>query len=397
MGNLVKKLLKGIRRRWHGDIYSQIDEVKRQLVLSPPTAIKDGPELQKIYSALQDEESRVWFWGRLEYSMKGSMAGMYKAMMKLKFPSEEYKTVIDFLIENTIQKKKLYLYGLSGRFNYVLPRSILGLINLGIEISGVCLKNSDQEIEKQFNLPVISEDELLLVKNKPDAAVVVCNNGQDRDKLVENLLDSGFSRNQFFLLIRWYYWQYFGGDIMIPSSHEIFVDAGVLDLGSSRDFIQWCGGNYDHIYAFEPDITCFSECSRMLEAGNPFIKEKISFLNKGLSDKNIKLKFYQDPHGGAHITPNGGSEIETVALDEILNGKPVTFIKMDIEGSELAALKGAKNTIGKWKPRLAISIYHKPEDVIEIPLYILSLVPEYKMYIRHHMTFCDETVLHCVI
>lgn len=69
---------------------------------------------------------------------------------------------------------------------------------------------------------------------------------------------------------------------------------------------------------------------------------------------------------------------------------------MDIEGSEMEALKGAENTIGKYKPRLAICVYHKPEDIIEIPLKILELNPEYKLYLRHYSYIHTETVLYAI-
>ena len=68
-----------------------------------------------------------------------------------------------------------------------------------------------------------------------------------------------------------------------------------------------------------------------------------------------------------------------------------------IEGAELEALKGAKETIQRDKPKLAVCIYHRPEDMVEIPLYIKQLVPDYKLYIRHHSNTAGETVLYAVM
>ena len=87
-----------------------------------------------------------------------------------------------------------------------------------------------------------------------------------------------------------------------------------------------------------------------------------------------------------------------MSVDETVDpADKITMIKMDIEGSELEALKGAKKTIQRDKPKLAICIYHKPEDMADIPLYIKELVPEYKLYIRHHSNFATETVLYAVM
>lgn len=84
-------------------------------------------------------------------------------------------------------------------------------------------------------------------------------------------------------------------------------------------------------------------------------------------------------------------------IDDVVHEK-VTFIKMDVEGSELKALHGAKKSIKKHLPRLAISIYHKPEDIVEIPEYILSLHNGYQFYIRHHVPWLNnETVLYAVL
>ena len=69
---------------------------------------------------------------------------------------------------------------------------------------------------------------------------------------------------------------------------------------------------------------------------------------------------------------------------------------MDVEGAELESLKGAQKVIQRDKPKLAICIYHKPEDMVEIPLYIKELIPEYKLYIRHHSNYIFETVLYAI-
>ena len=74
----------------------------------------------------------------------------------------------------------------------------------------------------------------------------------------------------------------------------------------------------------------------------------------------------------------------------------ITHIKMDIEGAELNALKGAKNIIQRDTPILAICVYHKIQDFVEIPNYILSLVPDYKLYLRHHNISGTETVLYAI-
>lgn len=94
----------------------------------------------------------------------------------------------------------------------------------------------------------------------------------------------------------------------------------------------------------------------------------------------------------------GGVKIMATSIDNVLDGKKATFIKMDIEGSELMALRGAKNTITKWLPKLAISVYHKNEDMLEIPQYINDIaLNKYDFYLRHHHSLCqNETVLYCI-
>ncbi len=89
-------------------------------------------------------------------------------------------------------------------------------------------------------------------------------------------------------------------------------------------------------------------------------------------------------------------EIPVCALDEICVDNDVSFIKMDIEGSEKNALIGAENTIRRCKPKLAISIYHKNEDIWELPEMILQMNENYRLYLRHYSLAGEDTVLYAI-
>ena len=84
------------------------------------------------------------------------------------------------------------------------------------------------------------------------------------------------------------------------------------------------------------------------------------------------------------------------AIDEILQGEEATYIKMDVEGAELRALYGAEKTIRTYRPKLAVCMYHKPEDLVTIPQYIYSIRDDYRFYIRNHSPYGIEMVLYAV-
>jgi hypothetical protein len=88
---------------------------------------------------------------------------------------------------------------------------------------------------------------------------------------------------------------------------------------------------------------------------------------------------------------SSGEPITVVPIDDLVQtGERVTFIKMDVEGAELESLKGAEKTICRDRPKLAVCIYHKREDMVEIPLFIKKLVPDYKLYVRMHANDGNE-------
>lgn len=135
--------------------------------------------------------------------------------------------------------------------------------------------------------------------------------------------------------------------------------------------------------------------------------EKINIMGKfvcypyGLSDKSGTVAIVAGDRNSSIVENNINNMEEKVAaqvktLDEVLSDKRVTFIKMDIEGAELGALKGADKIIKTQKPILAICIYHSASDMINIPLYIKEIVPEYQIYIRHYTNEMFETVCYAI-
>lgn len=184
-------------------------------------------------------------------------------------------------------------------------------------------------------------------------------------------------------------------DIFEPVENEILVNAGSYDGRTDLEFLVWGGDKIKRIYAFEADSSNAEKCKEFIKE---YCDERVVLIPKGCWNETTQL-FISSGAGtpGGHLEETGENVVDVTTIDSVVNGEKVTFIKMDIEGAELNALKGAKNTIIKNRPRLAICVYHKYADIFEIPQYILSLVPEYRFYLRHYTTVEWETVLyaHC--
>jgi FkbM family methyltransferase len=188
---------------------------------------------------------------------------------------------------------------------------------------------------------------------------------------------------------------YFGEEYLRTVENEVYIDAGAYNGDTIKRFLKFCDKKYKKIYAFEPDPNNY----KVLE--DNIRKERIynsHLIKKGTWNKSDTLLFSLSGMG-SKIKETGVSSVEVVAIDEVVKDDVVTFIKMDIEGAELCSLQGARKTIQRDKPRLAISVYHKREDILTIPLYIHSLVPEYRFFLRHHTTGLDyyDTVLYAVL
>lgn len=191
---------------------------------------------------------------------------------------------------------------------------------------------------------------------------------------------------------------YFDDEIVRLSEKECFVDCGSYIGDTTEDLVRRIPGFHGNIYQFEIDPKIYENLCWNMEK----YKEKINIeiFPFGVSNEETEI-LLENGEGNSHILQAGShsniikSQVRT--LDKMLQDKKITFIKMDIEGSELKALHGAKNIIWNQQPTLAICLYHKPEDIFQIPLYLKSLVPEYKIYIRHYSDMMWDTVCYATV
>lgn len=179
--------------------------------------------------------------------------------------------------------------------------------------------------------------------------------------------------------------QYFENFLYLSEDDEVFVDVGGFDGFTSQEFIKKCPG-FRAVYFFEPDTENFVVAKNRLDK-----YENVHLLQMGLSNQKETLKFSSGGSISA-ISEDGDIEIEVDALDELVDDA-VSFIKMDIEGAEGMAIEGARKTILKNHPRLAICVYHKDTDFWKIPEQVLLIRHDYNVYLRHYTEGVAETVM----
>lgn len=197
--------------------------------------------------------------------------------------------------------------------------------------------------------------------------------------------------------------QYFDNDFFDYKDGEVLVDCGAFDGNSITSFkrqMKKRNITYKKLIAFEADSK---------NAG--LLKENIEdnclvLVNAGVWSKDGTLNFITRGDGSSMVVDANDLDVEQYgnhisipvkAIDNVRECDDATLIKMDIEGSELEALRGAKELISKKRPKLAICIYHSDEDMLRIAEYIHELVPEYKLFVRQHTNGVNETVLYATL
>lgn len=193
--------------------------------------------------------------------------------------------------------------------------------------------------------------------------------------------------------------QYFCLPQFTGAGRERYVDAGAYVGDSVERFIWANAGVFKKIWAFEPFTRqCAALRKRTARLTDEWAldNDRIAIHQAGLGARTGRMwattssgqlqstALVEDDHG----------DIAMVALDDLLDGEAVTFIKADVEGMEMDLLAGAQRTISACKPKLAICVYHYPSDIPEIAARIRAYVPEYQFALRHHSPQLMETVLY---
>ena len=381
-----------------GVLYGTDEAADKQKVLRASGNMDAGFQemAEKVYAHLTDEISKKIFEARLKYAAEkdlGYITGLESKYRNLNSDMQVY-------VEKIQKGAHVLIYGAGVAGHYLFGR----FKGFGVNVD--CFIDQDESkgpVDGQTGIKVITEKELVDNKELYGSKTVVISYpvkpvahevrkrlideiGIDEKNIIMGIFDWRNNQGQYF-------------DYFAPGENEVFVDCGCFDGATCFNFAGWCGSKgFEHIYSFEADPKNYEKSKELLAPLG-----KCELFPYGTSDANKKVYFASDAFETSCIISReeaekknfeGVTEIETVTLDDVLAGKRVTFIKMDIEGAEYEALMGAKKLIMENRPRMAISVYHKFEDFVTLADLVLSMHPDYRIAYRHYGFDDLETVMY---
>ena len=190
--------------------------------------------------------------------------------------------------------------------------------------------------------------------------------------------------------------QYFPGDIIRLSEDEVFVDGGAFDGDTLADFVGRVGERFAHYHAFEPDAANRARLMARVQGLPVGVRDKITIHPLALHAESATLSFTDQGGPTSHVGTGGNTSVRGERLDAILAVQRLSFLKLDVEGAERAALAGAKASITQHRPQVAACVYHEPNDLWEIPQRLAALLPNSRFYLRQHGFDGWETVVYVV-
>jgi FkbM family methyltransferase len=188
---------------------------------------------------------------------------------------------------------------------------------------------------------------------------------------------------------------YFPGDLIRPRTDEVFVDCGAFTGDTIDAFVAARGGQFDQIIGVEPDpLNCAALRERVGAWSGPE-RDRVRIAPVAVGSSRGRLSFEMTGTAGSRVG-SGLETVEVAPLDEILGDTRPTYIKFDVEGAEHDALVGGAKTISANMPVLAVCLYHRPEDLWDLPLLVQSIRTDYRLYVRRYSDERWETVLYAV-
>lgn len=185
--------------------------------------------------------------------------------------------------------------------------------------------------------------------------------------------------------------QYFPENLFQLSQSEVFVDCGAYTGDTITEFRKAAGDHFSRIVAFEPDPGNFAVLQSAVKGdGRIFVQPYAT------GARRETLRFAAGGGDASRVSSTGNCVIEAVRLDEALDGIAPTYMKFDIEGSEADALEGARETISRHRPKMAVCLYHLPDHLWCIPLRLNELLPNSHFSMRTYAADGFECVCYCI-
>ena len=161
--------------------------------------------------------------------------------------------------------------------------------------------------------------------------------------------------------------------------NEVYMDLGAYNGDTVQEFLNLVDGKYEHIIAVEPDRrNCKKLCAMAEELGEITVHEC------GVWSELGELGFSDSGGRQSTFLAVQKKTVPVNSIDNLADGKAVSYIKMDVEGAEVQAIEGGRDVIQKFAPKMFVAAYHYDVDVFRLPLLLWKLVPEYKIFFRKH-------------
>lgn len=190
--------------------------------------------------------------------------------------------------------------------------------------------------------------------------------------------------------------QYFPDHLFNLTSEEVFIDCGAFDGDTIRAFMKQVDGLFKRIHAFEPDPLNFQQLQRFIAALPQDIQRRIILHRIAAAEHQGQIGFSITGNASSSTDAHALIKVACAPLDQILSTEIPTYIKLDIEGAEIDAMKGAAGLIRQHRPLMAVSVYHQQNHLWRIPLYLKKLFQGYELFLRPHNEEAWDLVCYAV-